>query len=119
MSRLYYFLFVLSIPAYADTPLICGEEAGTRKLFCVDPKTVTANGDLRGGLLWSGGPKKIQKTTFTMIVNCKSGTTVLQDSSGVNFGGGRFGEQTAHMDDLYTQICALKPTKTDKKLRQF
>lgn len=105
--------------ATAGTPLICGQESGTNKVFCVDPKALVKNGDLRGSALYSGGPKNIQKTNMTIIVNCQSQVTVLQDASGVNVGGGRFGHQTAHMDSLFTQICAQDPKKIDKNIRQF
>lgn len=120
MSRIVTLLFCCaSTAATAGPALICGQESSTRKVFCVDPKAVAVNGDVRGGPLWTGGPNKILKTPTMVISNCQTGNTVLQDEAGVNIGAGRFGHQPPHMDDLYNQICALKPTKTDKRLRQF
>lgn len=121
MSRAIHYLIplIISGPALSGVPLICGQESGTNKVFCVDPKALVKNGDLRGAALYSGGPKDIRKTSLMVIVNCQSQNTVLQDASGINIGGGRYGHQTAHMDSLYTQICAQDPKKVDKNLRQF
>ena len=112
-------LALIATPAAASTPLKCGQEQGTRKVFCVDPKAISANGNVRSGTLWTGGPNDIQKTDLKIILDCKTGVSVLRDTSGVNLGGGKYGDQPQHMDQLYDLICAAKPYKNDKNIKLF
>jgi hypothetical protein len=109
----------LSLPALG-AKVECSQDAGTRRMFCVDPNAVRSNGDVRGASLYSGGPNGVTPTGLTLIVNCKSQVSVVQDTdSGINRGGGRVGDQTRHMDELFFKICGYKKTKLDKTLRQF
>ena len=120
MLKAYIAVFALiATHAAASTPLKCGQEQGTRKVFCVDPKAISANGNVRSGKLWTGGPDNIQKTDLKIMADCKTGASVLRDTDGANLGGSRYGDQPKHMDELYDIICATKPFKNDKNLKLF
>lgn len=72
--------------AVAKGNLSCYEEPGTHKTMCINQQAITSNGDLRGSTVYSGGPNGVTSTSYTLIVDCKNGTSALQDAQGVTFG---------------------------------
>lgn len=100
-------------PALAKTPLSCGQNAQTLELSCIDPKRVTHNGDLKAAKLWTGGPKEIRETAYTIVANCKHGTVELRDRKGIVFARSRPDSDQSRV--LYRTICNT-PSKLDKLL---
>jgi hypothetical protein len=96
----------------------CAEEPGTRKYMCVNLKKVSANGDVRASTLYTGGPKGVEATPYTVVVNCSRGVMTLQDKLGVNFGGNVSGA-TELSRGLTGIMCAVPKPKKDPKLQQF
>jgi hypothetical protein len=100
--------------------IMCGQDRGTRRLFCVESKALRANGDVRGGPLMTGGPKGVSSSGMKLIVNCRTGITVLQDEdTGINRGGSERKDNPAHLEELFRKVCEAAAPKTDKALRQF
>jgi hypothetical protein len=110
---------LLAVPLTAAAVQVrCYEEPGTRKHMCIDEKAVTANGDVRAAALYSGGPNAIDKTPYTVVVNCAKNVATLQDSSGVNFAGGMSSSSPA-IRELASMICSASNPKKSAKLQQF
>lgn len=97
--------------------LYCFEAPDTLKNICYVPGQVSANGDLRASPLFMGGPKSVDRTTLTIVVNCKSSVMTLQDRQGTNVQGGSAGD-TRMAAELSKAMCAVKKTRADKALRQ-
>lgn len=108
----------LAAPCLAANKLACYEEPGTRKTMCFDEARLTSNGSVRAAPLYMGGPKGVEKTSFTIITDCAKGISTLQDQKGINFAGGA-SNQTRAMRSLSTWMCEAKSPKADPKLRQF
>ena len=102
----------------AGNGLACYEEPGTRKTSCIMEQGVRSNGDLRASYLYTGGPNSVEKTSYLVIADCKREVMTLQDSQGVNFGGGVF-SATKMSRALSQWLCEAKRLKPDKSLKQF
>lgn len=113
-------LAIASIPTFAAAvPVTCFTDDATRKQFCIEPGGVRQNGDLRAATLFTGGPKSILKTPYTMVVDCKKDLATLQDASGVNFSGSPKADSPAYTQGLMSEMCDTKKTKPDKSIKQF
>jgi hypothetical protein len=111
-------LLLASVAFTAGNGLACYEEPGTRKMSCIMERGVRSNGDLRASYLYTGGPKGVEKTSYLVIADCKRKVMTLQDSSGVNFGGGLF-SATKMSSALSQWLCEAKKLKPDRSLKQF
>jgi hypothetical protein len=96
----------------------CFEEPGTRATTCIDGSRVRSNGSLRASTVYKGGPKGVHALPYQMIADCKRSVLVLQDESGVNFGGGKF-DATPVATALGLALCRAAKTVPDKSLQQF
>ncbi len=96
----------------------CAEEPGTRKYMCVDLKRVSANGDIRASTLYSGGPKGVDVTPYTVVVNCARRVMTLQDRQGVNFGG-NISSATELSKGLTRIMCEVPKPRKDPRIQQF
>lgn len=108
-------LLATSAPAIC-APLSCYEEPGTHKSMCIDEHAIKANGDVRGGMLYTGGPKGVTPTGHNLITNCSTGVSVLQDPQGVNFGASLSTNTTKPLKSLTQWMCAVKTPKKSKTL---
>jgi hypothetical protein len=109
-------LFALCCASAHALDLDCVEEPGTLRNFCYAPSKVLANGDLRSSPLFMGGPKDVDSTTLTIVVNCKTKAMTLQNRQGVNVQAGA-GSDTRLAEYLVTGMCRAK-SRSDKSLRQ-
>lgn len=98
--------------------LECYEEPATLRNMCIQPSAARVNGDVRASPLFMGGPKEVRPTSITLLVNCKTKVTTLQDRDGTNFAGGR-GNETAAVRSLSQGLCEVPKPRPDPKLRQF
>lgn len=96
----------------------CYEAPGTMNNTCVDLKAVRANGDLRAAPIYSGGPKQVRATGFTLVTNCRSAVSTLQDRDGANFGGGG-NNSTPAIQALSRALCGVAKPRVDGSIRQF
>lgn len=96
-------IFPLSATAGKVT---CSEDRNTRQWTCFDPQSVRSNGNLRATRLYLGGKNEIEKTPYTMVVNCKVGFVELRDRKGVVFG--RDQPEKLHAVQLRDWICESK-----------
>lgn len=97
--------------------LYCWEEPGTLRNTCVVPNKITVNGDLRASPIYMGGPKDVNPTSITLVVNCKTGWTTGQDRQGSNFTAGA-ASSTQMLTEQKNYLCATKNPKRDPSLRQ-
>ena len=98
--------------------LECFEEQGTMNTMCIQPSAVRANGDVRSSPLFAGGPKGVERTSFTLVTNCAKGISTLQDRQGKNFAGG-YNSDTQAIRSLSSWLCAVSKPQKDTTLRQF
>lgn len=99
-----------SSSAFAVT-LDCYEDPRTNSTQCIDSNGVRVTKDgIRYSKLYSGGPKEVRDTNFTIHTNCTSGVTHLKDRQGVSFAGGR-GNETNSLSSLREMLCAAKIKK--------
>lgn len=89
-------------------PVMCYEDPTTSAQQCIDSTQVYEENGIRSTSLYSGGPKSVQKTAFTIHVNCATQVTHLKDRQGVSFAGGD-GNETAAVRSLRTWVCEAKP----------
>lgn len=95
--------------------LTCYEEPRTNAYQCFDKKQVREKDGIRSATLYTGGPNGVDKTSFTINVNCGTQIVHLKDRQGVSFAGG-YGSETEALKSLRTWICEAKPiTATGKK----
>lgn len=109
-------------PTIATAKLECAMEDATRKVFCVEMATlregVGKHMTLRSARLYSGSERSVSDSKMNLIVECNSRVLVLQDTDGVNIGGGR-ARDSAHLATLATTLCDATGAKRDRNLRQF
>jgi hypothetical protein len=105
-------------PAVQASDLECYEEPGTMANTCISTSAVRQNGDLRSSPLFSGGPREVRRTSFTIVTDCARGVSTLQDRQGKNFGGGA-SNSTKAIRSLSEWICAVPKPKRDGSIRQF
>lgn len=98
--------------------LSCYEEHGTRATTCIDEHKVHAHGDVRSSAMYKGGPKGVQPTDYTIVVDCKLRIATLQDAQGVNFGAGPT-NATKALSALSQWVCDAAKPIPDKTLQQF
>lgn len=115
-SALGAILAILGTSALAED-LYCWEEPGTLRSFCVAPRKITSNGDLRASPVYMGGPKDVDPASITLVVNCKTGWSTMQDRRGVNVTGGP-ASSTQILAAEKDYLCAAKSPKQDRALRQ-
>lgn len=74
----------MSAPAFA-VKLTCAVDAVTDKRLCFPPSQLRAEGNIRRAPLYSGGPRELDPTGFTVSVNCTTKALELRDRQGVVF----------------------------------
>jgi hypothetical protein len=117
--RLIGLLFSIAlVSASHAADLQCQEASGTLSTYCIQPSAVRANGELRSAPLLSGGPRQVDQTGYTLVTNCSTSISTLQDRQGKNFGGGR-NSDTPMIGALSSFLCAVGKPKRDPTLRQF
>jgi hypothetical protein len=82
----------------------CAIDPITEAHQCIDPLELRETDGIRWAPLYSGGPKDIDRTTFTVHANCRTTVLHLKDRQGVSFGGGRF-HDTAMSKQLGALLC--------------
>ena len=102
----------------AANSLQCYESPGTLNYTCIDPAAARANGELRSSPLYSGGPRGVTQTPYTLVTNCTRGVSTLQDRTGANFGGGT-NNQSPAIQSLSEWLCSAPKPIVDKSVRQF
>lgn len=75
--------------ACAGGDLACYEDDVSNAVTCYSQKSLRVNGGLASALMFTGGPKNVRATGFTIVVQCASGITHLKDRDGVSFSSGR------------------------------
>lgn len=93
--------------------IACYEDQRTNARQCFDEKQVREIDGIRIASLYMGGPNGVEKTSFTLNVNCKTEVVHLKDRQGVSFGGG-YGSETAALRSLRQWICDAKPVATSR-----
>lgn len=90
--------------------LRCYQDPRTDAMSCVDIKAVKESDGIRYASLYTGGPKQVDDTGFTLATNCGTGVTHLKDRKGVSFGGGN-GNETPAIIDLRKIMCGAAVRK--------
>lgn len=112
--KLYFLLLVFfSMPAFS-VPLSCYQDPRTDAVQCIDAKNVSEVSGIRSAALWTGGPKNITKTAYTIAVNCSTNVVHLKDKQGVSFAGGS-GSDTPASRSLRDMVCSATPKNLAKK----
>lgn len=88
--------------------IACYENPRTNAYQCFDEKQVREKDGIRIASLYTGGPNGVEKTNFTINVNCKTEVVHLKDRYGVSFAGG-YGSETPALRTLRQWICDAKP----------
>ena len=94
--------------------LSCYEDPKTNARQCFNEKRVAEINGIRITDLYTGGPNSVDKTGFTLHVNCASQVVHIKDRQGVSFAGGN-GSETKAIRNLRTWICEAKPVKAKSK----
>ncbi|MDO8458527.1 MAG: hypothetical protein Q7T07_16605 [Burkholderiaceae bacterium] len=94
--------------AVTAAQLTCYSDPRTDATQCFDPKQVREKDGIRYTDYYSGGPKGVDKTSFTIHVNCSTNVIHMKDRKGVSFAGGS-GSATEASRSLRTWICEAKP----------
>lgn len=102
-----FFGFLGCMPVTA-AQLLCYSDPRTDATQCFDPKQVREKDGIRYTDYYAGGPKSIDKTSFTIHVNCSTNVIHMKDRKGVSFAGGS-GSATEASRSLRTWICEAKP----------
>lgn len=117
--KLLTFCVVLMLCGYAQAAkLLCYEEPGTLKNFCIGEDEIRANGSVRMSPLYQGGSKSVDKTPYFLLTDCAKSISTLQDAKGVNFAGGT-GNETPAIRSLSKWLCEAKKVRNDPKVRQL
>ena len=93
--------------------LACYEDPRTNAHQCFDEKQVREKDGIRIASLYMGGPNGVEKTSFTLNVNCKTEVVHLKDRQGVSFAGGN-GSETVAVRALRKWMCDAKPMGSPK-----
>lgn len=94
--------------------LSCYEDPRTNAYQCFDAKQVREKDGIRIAALYTGGPNGVDKTNFTLNVNCATQVVHLKDRQGVSFAGG-YGSETKALRSLRTWVCEATPTRAKNK----
>lgn len=107
-------LLVLCREASAND-LICGANPATDAYTCVRLSELREGGDVRSAPMYSGGPINVDRTGFTVHVNCRTDMVELRDRNGVKFGGGH-SSSTPQLYQLGARVCtATLPARRSKR----
>lgn len=117
-NELFFTVIGFAVPSLCCAIGPCYEEPGSRAMTCIDATHVRSNGNLRASKIFMGGPNGVEARSWQLIADCALKVAVLQDERGVNFGAGAF-DSTPAMKELGPDICEVKKTRPDTKLRQF
>jgi hypothetical protein len=100
----------------AKVDVQCAVDQRTEAHQCIALSELRESQGIRSAPLYSGGPKEINRTPYTVAVNCDTKVLHLKDRQGVSFGGGSFGADapTKMVRDLGALICnaQVRGTKT-------
>jgi hypothetical protein len=100
-------LVFASASALASEDFRCAETPGTRETICFMKHEVREDVDWhRHAPMYSGGPKLVSPTPYTLAVDCKNETLVMEDRRGVRFAGG-LASTTKQSGELYWAMCAV------------
>lgn len=95
-------LFLASAAQAGD--LMCAEDQATQRRHCYAPSELREQDGIRSARYYSGGPKSVRATPYTIAINCGTLVTHLKDRDGVSFAGGQ--ALTPPMRALRDSICA-------------
>lgn len=84
--------------------LMCAEDQATQRRHCYAPSELRETDGIRSARYYSGGPKSVRATPYTIAINCQTLVTHLKDRDGVSFAGGQ--ALTPPMRALRDSICA-------------
>jgi len=109
-------LFVFNSSHAAFNPT-CAEDARTNEHFCFQQSEMREADGIRTAPLYTGGPKEVERTNFTIAANCSTGVLHLKDRRGVSFAGAGPNEGTQVSRLLARRFCetSLPPVKAPKK----
>lgn len=99
--------------ASATESLVCAEDFNTNALFCFARSQVRDSDGIRSAPLYTGGPKSMSRSNFTVNVNCAGGVMALKDRQGVTFAGASADTGTQQSRDLLRYLC-VSETSADK-----
>lgn len=95
--------------------LSCYEDPITAAQQCVNLASVKeSQPNVRFAKIYSGGPKGVRETSFTIHTNCNTGVTHLKDRDGVSFAGGD-GNETKAVRSLRGWMCSAPLPAAKKK----
>lgn len=112
-------LFVLAFnssvaEAADDKKLSCRMNKDNNVTICYRPNEVRANGEIRSFMLYTGGPKGVEKTGQTAMFYCKQGFFEMQDKNGVVIT--RTQPSKLYIIQMREDICSEQNVKLDKTL---
>lgn len=109
MKKIFLFMAaLLACLSASAVPLTCYENPRTNAQQCFDARQVREKDGIRIATLYTGGPNGVDKTNFTINVNCATSVVHLKDRQGVSFAGG-YGNETEALRSLKTWVCEAKP----------
>jgi hypothetical protein len=116
MSTVGLLALVLGTGAKAAPAFACYENERTQATQCIDVKNIKEADGIRTAALYSGGPREIKKTSYTIAVNCRTNVAHLKDRQGVSFAGGYGGNgrQTEAITTLMNSMCINEPVGAKK-----
>ena len=94
-------------------PLACYQDPTTDAVQCVEEKRIAEVNGIRIAPLWTGGPANINKTAFTVHVNCGTNVLHIKDRQGVSFTGGS-ASSTPATRQLRDVMCKAQLTPRKK-----
>ena len=101
---------LLAVQAASGAKLTCYQDPRTDAMQCIDEKRVKEREGIRITSLYTGGPNKVEATSFSIHVNCRTNVFHLKDRNGVSFAGGS-GSETKASRALRDMVCEAKPSK--------
>lgn len=97
--------------------LTCAEDEATNALHCFAESELREQGGIRTAPFYTGGPKAMRKTPYTVDVQCATGILHLKDRAGVSFAGSGPGTGTRHSRELRRLVCEASIPAPKKKGR--
>jgi len=105
----------LSYPLAASAgDLRCGVDPRTDAHQCFKQTELREVDGIRFAPLYSGGPKSVDRTNFTVHANCATRVLHLKDRKGVSFAGGSF-DSTELSRSLGNEVCSAGLRPSQKK----
>lgn len=92
--------------------LECYANPNTDAHQCIDPAQVREEKGIRSAPLFTGGPKEVRPSGFSVHVNCATRVIHLKDRDGVSFAGSR--ADTRASISLSNLVCDA-PLKTSSR----